>query len=152
MWWFFQAGCKFLIFAHHLPMIDSIHQFLLVRPPKLYWILLSIDPFLWLLPNFQKKKVGCIRIDGSTPPASRQALVTDFQEKDSIKAAVVQFCFICCVNCFKLFSLIFSCMLEYLDSDAGAGILSLMWICNSSWTFIFLMSLCSYLSKPEVLG
>uniref|UniRef100_A0A2C9W9H5 SWI/SNF-related matrix-associated actin-dependent regulator of chromatin subfamily A-like protein 1 n=1 Tax=Manihot esculenta TaxID=3983 RepID=A0A2C9W9H5_MANES len=60
-----EAGCKFLIFAHHLPMIDSIHDFLL------------------------KKKVGSIRIDGSTPPASRQALVTDFQEKDAIKAAVL---------------------------------------------------------------
>ncbi|XP_051126578.1 uncharacterized protein LOC127248338 isoform X1 [Andrographis paniculata] len=60
-----EAGCKFLIFAHHLPMIDSIHKFLL------------------------KKKVGCIRIDGSTPAASRQALVTEFQEKDSIKAAVL---------------------------------------------------------------
>ncbi|KAK9288210.1 hypothetical protein L1049_016659 [Liquidambar formosana] len=61
-----EAGCKFLIFAHHKPMIDSIHQFLL------------------------KKKVGCIRIDGSTPAASRQALVTDFQEKDAIKAAVLR--------------------------------------------------------------
>ncbi|KAG5112735.1 hypothetical protein JHK82_036004 [Glycine max] len=60
-----EAGCKFLIFAHHQPMIDSIHEFLL------------------------KKKVGCIRIDGSTPAASRQQLVTDFQEKDSIKAAVL---------------------------------------------------------------
>ncbi|XP_059444119.1 uncharacterized protein LOC132176025 [Corylus avellana] len=60
-----EAGCKFLIFAHHKPMIDSIYEFLL------------------------KKKVGCIRIDGSTPPASRQALVTDFQEKDAIKAAVL---------------------------------------------------------------
>lgn len=60
-----EAGCKFLIFAHHQPMIDSIHQFL------------------------QKKKVGCIRIDGGTPAASRQALVTDFQEKDAIKAAVL---------------------------------------------------------------
>ncbi|XP_021607342.1 SWI/SNF-related matrix-associated actin-dependent regulator of chromatin subfamily A-like protein 1 isoform X2 [Manihot esculenta] len=37
----------------------------------------------------EKKKVGSIRIDGSTPPASRQALVTDFQEKDAIKAAVL---------------------------------------------------------------
>ncbi|KAL2978097.1 hypothetical protein AAZX31_13G100600 [Glycine max] len=37
----------------------------------------------------EKKKVGCIRIDGSTPAASRQQLVTDFQEKDSIKAAVL---------------------------------------------------------------
>ncbi|GKV10463.1 hypothetical protein SLEP1_g21819 [Rubroshorea leprosula] len=60
-----EAGCKFLVFGHHQPMIHSIHQFLL------------------------KKKVGCIRIDGSTPASSRQALVTDFQEKDTIKAAVL---------------------------------------------------------------
>ncbi|XP_063939344.1 uncharacterized protein LOC108199432 [Daucus carota subsp. sativus] len=60
-----EAGCKFLIFAHHQPMIDAIHQF------------------------FLKKKVGCIRIDGGTPAASRQALVTEFQEKDSISAAVL---------------------------------------------------------------
>ncbi|XP_031116318.1 SWI/SNF-related matrix-associated actin-dependent regulator of chromatin subfamily A-like protein 1 isoform X2 [Ipomoea triloba] len=60
-----EADCKFLIFAHHAEMIDAIHQYLL------------------------KKKVGCIRIDGGTPAASRQALVTDFQEKASIKAAVL---------------------------------------------------------------
>ncbi|XP_042433276.1 SWI/SNF-related matrix-associated actin-dependent regulator of chromatin subfamily A-like protein 1 isoform X7 [Zingiber officinale] len=60
-----KAGCKFLIFAHHQHMIDAIHQFLL------------------------KKKVGCIRIDGGTPPTSRQAFVADFQEKDGIKAAVL---------------------------------------------------------------
>lgn len=60
-----EAGCKFIVFAHHQPMINSLHEFLL------------------------KKKVGCIRIDGGTPPASRQALVMDFQEKDSIKAAVL---------------------------------------------------------------
>ncbi|XP_042433271.1 SWI/SNF-related matrix-associated actin-dependent regulator of chromatin subfamily A-like protein 1 isoform X3 [Zingiber officinale] len=60
-----EAGCKFLIFAHHQHMIDAIHQFLL------------------------KKKVGCIRIDGGTPPTSRQAFVADFQEKDGIKAAVL---------------------------------------------------------------
>ncbi|KAE9601547.1 hypothetical protein Lal_00040522 [Lupinus albus] len=60
-----EAGCKFLIFAHHQPMIDSIHEFLL------------------------KKKVGCIRIDGGTPAASRQQLVTEYQEKDAIKAAVL---------------------------------------------------------------
>ncbi|CAM8921435.1 unnamed protein product [Rhodiola kirilowii] len=58
-----EAGCKFIVFAHHLSMIDAIHQFLL--------------------------KVGCIRIDGGTPAASRQALVTDFQEKENIKAAVL---------------------------------------------------------------
>ncbi|XP_017977624.1 PREDICTED: SWI/SNF-related matrix-associated actin-dependent regulator of chromatin subfamily A-like protein 1 isoform X1 [Theobroma cacao] len=60
-----EAGCKFLIFAHHQPMIEAIHQFLL------------------------KKKVGCIRIDGATPASSRQALVNDFQEKDAIRAAVL---------------------------------------------------------------
>ncbi|QHO37201.1 Putative SMARCAL1-like protein [Arachis hypogaea] len=60
-----KAGCKFLIFAHHQPMIDAIHECLL------------------------KKKVGCIWIDGGTPAASRQQLVTDFQEKDYIKAAVL---------------------------------------------------------------
>ncbi|KAL6526445.1 hypothetical protein OROGR_015535 [Orobanche gracilis] len=59
------AGCKFLVFAHHQPMIDAIHKFLL------------------------KEKVECIRIDGSTPAASRQALVTEFQEKDSVRAAVL---------------------------------------------------------------
>ncbi|KAI7741873.1 hypothetical protein M8C21_032445 [Ambrosia artemisiifolia] len=60
-----EAGCKFIVFAHHQSMIDSIHQFLL------------------------KKKVGCIRIDGGTPAGSRQSLVNDFQEKDAIKAAVL---------------------------------------------------------------
>ncbi|XLR51744.1 hypothetical protein S83_002416, partial [Arachis hypogaea] len=60
-----EAGCKFLIFALHQPMIDAIHECLL------------------------KKKVGCIWIDGGTPAASRQQLVTDFQEKDYIKAAVL---------------------------------------------------------------
>ncbi|KAK8592589.1 hypothetical protein V6N13_063162 [Hibiscus sabdariffa] len=60
-----EADCKFIIFAHHQPMIEAIHQFLL------------------------KKKVGCIRIDGTTPATARQALVNDFQEKDAIKAAVL---------------------------------------------------------------
>ncbi|PPS05457.1 hypothetical protein GOBAR_AA15206 [Gossypium barbadense] len=60
-----EADCKFIIFAHHQPMIEAMHQFLL------------------------KKKVGCIRIDGTTPVSSRQALVNDFQEKDAIRAAVL---------------------------------------------------------------
>ncbi|XP_023539953.1 SWI/SNF-related matrix-associated actin-dependent regulator of chromatin subfamily A-like protein 1 isoform X2 [Cucurbita pepo subsp. pepo] len=60
-----EGGCKFLVFAHHQPMIVAIHQF------------------------FQKKKVNCIRIDGGTPSATRQALVADFQQKDSIRAAVL---------------------------------------------------------------
>ncbi|KAL5196682.1 hypothetical protein ABZP36_000194 [Zizania latifolia] len=60
-----EADCKILIFAHHQPMIEAIHQYLL------------------------KKKVKCIRIDGQTPVAVRQTLVTDFQNKDDIKAAVL---------------------------------------------------------------
>ncbi|KAK4766691.1 hypothetical protein SAY87_008333 [Trapa incisa] len=60
-----EADCKFLIFAHHQPMVDAIHQFLI------------------------KKKVGSIRIDGSTPATARQSFVTDFQEKETIKAAVL---------------------------------------------------------------
>jgi SWI/SNF-related matrix-associated actin-dependent regulator 1 of chromatin subfamily A len=60
-----EAGCKFLVFAHHQSMLEELHQFL------------------------KKKKVGCIRIDGSTPASSRQALVSDFQDKDEIKAAVL---------------------------------------------------------------
>ncbi|ONK63129.1 uncharacterized protein A4U43_C07F11710 [Asparagus officinalis] len=60
-----EADCKFLVFAHHQPMIDAIHAFL------------------------RKKKVGCIRIDGHTASSSRQALVNDFQENDGIKAAVL---------------------------------------------------------------
>uniref|UniRef100_A0A1D1Y6V2 Zinc finger Ran-binding domain-containing protein 3 n=2 Tax=Anthurium amnicola TaxID=1678845 RepID=A0A1D1Y6V2_9ARAE len=60
-----EADCKFLIFAYHQPMIDSIHKYLL------------------------KKKVGCIRIDGSTPTSTRLELVSKFQEKDDIKAAVL---------------------------------------------------------------
>ncbi|CAA7398605.1 unnamed protein product [Spirodela intermedia] len=60
-----EADCKFLIFAYHHPMLDAIHKFLL------------------------KKKVGCIRIDGSTPSSTRQELVSQFQEKDDIKAAVL---------------------------------------------------------------
>ncbi|WVZ66820.1 hypothetical protein U9M48_015988 [Paspalum notatum var. saurae] len=60
-----EANCKFLIFAHHQPMLDAIEQYLL------------------------KKKVKCIRIDGQTPVTTRQTLVTDFQNKDDIRAAVL---------------------------------------------------------------
>jgi len=70
-------------------MIDSIHEFLLVSPLKYYASHHETVKSHKTVQNFQKKKVGCIRIDGGTPAASRQQLVTEFQEKDSIKAAVV---------------------------------------------------------------
>lgn len=84
-----QEGCKFLIFAHHQSMIEAIHTFLQVRS-WVFFIKIVMYTLKWYsLSYFQKKKVECIRIDGSTPAASRQALVTDFQEKESVKAAVV---------------------------------------------------------------
>lgn len=93
---FMQAGCKFLVFAHHQPMIDAIHAFLIVRKfdrtnLKVAFCFNSAYQSLSLFLFWQKKKVGCIRIDGATPSSSRQALVNDFQENDSIKAAVVWF-------------------------------------------------------------
>ncbi|RCV14180.1 hypothetical protein SEVIR_2G417000v4 [Setaria viridis] len=60
-----EADCKFLIFAHHQNMVEAIEQYLL------------------------KKKVKCIKIDGQTPVTTRQTLVTDFQNKDDIRAAVL---------------------------------------------------------------
>ncbi|RYR76571.1 hypothetical protein Ahy_A01g001148 [Arachis hypogaea] len=54
----------------------------------LFFFILKIIALTKTVENFQKKKVGCIRIDGGTPAASRQQLVTDFQEKDYIKAAL----------------------------------------------------------------
>ncbi|KAH9322232.1 hypothetical protein KI387_016871, partial [Taxus chinensis] len=60
-----EGGCKFLIFAHHLSMLDAIEHYLI------------------------KKKVTFIRIDGSTPTSSRQMLVTEFQEREDVKVAVL---------------------------------------------------------------
>lgn len=60
-----EAGCKFLVFAHHQSMMGAIEQFVV------------------------KKNVGYIRIDGSTPPSSRQTLVTQFQDREDIKVAVL---------------------------------------------------------------
>eukprot|EP01018_Ginkgo_biloba_P010107 Gb_24373 [translate_table: standard] len=60
-----EAGCKFIVFAHHLSMLDAVQQFI------------------------AKKKVGYIRIDGSTAQSSRQTLVTQFQEREDIKVAVL---------------------------------------------------------------
>eukprot|EP00246_Nothoceros_aenigmaticus_P008033 TRINITY_DN22506_c0_g1_i1.p1 TRINITY_DN22506_c0_g1~~TRINITY_DN22506_c0_g1_i1.p1 ORF type:complete len:428 (-),score=85.82 TRINITY_DN22506_c0_g1_i1:175-1290(-) len=60
-----EAECKFLIFGHHMTMLDGIQEFL------------------------KKKKVEYIRIDGNTPAASRHGLVEKFQKDGNIKAAVL---------------------------------------------------------------
>ena len=51
-----EAGCKFLLFAHHRTVMDQLASFL------------------------QKKKAlgTFIKIDGSTPPESRHRLVQQF--------------------------------------------------------------------------
>lgn len=60
-----EADCKFLVFAHHISMLNGIEQFLV------------------------KKKVAYMRIDGSTAATLRQGLVAKFQENESVKAAVL---------------------------------------------------------------
>ena len=60
-----EAGCKFLLFAHHIPVMDAFSQFL------------------------TKKKTGFIRIDGSTPSDERHNLVAKFQHQECIRVAVL---------------------------------------------------------------
>lgn len=62
MQWLLQAGCKFLIFAHHLPMIDAIHEFLLVRPLKFYAFHQVIINTNENCSKFPEKK-GCLHPD-----------------------------------------------------------------------------------------
>ncbi|ONM59989.1 chromatin remodeling factor18 [Zea mays] len=61
-----------------------------------YSLMLCVD--LLSTTMFQKKKVKCIKIDGKTPLTTRQTLVTDFQNNDDVKAAVV--CFYLFILCF----------------------------------------------------
>ncbi|CAI7836485.1 unnamed protein product [Closterium sp. NIES-53] len=61
-----QGGCKFLVFAHHMTMMDALSDF------------------------FQKEKVVYIRIDGSTAPEKRHHLVARFQEDPDTRVAVVR--------------------------------------------------------------
>ncbi|KAJ1485867.1 P-loop containing nucleoside triphosphate hydrolase protein [Baffinella frigidus] len=59
------CGAKFLVFAHHIEVLDAIEA------------------------AVKTKKVGYIRIDGSTPPRERQSRVADFQTKDTVRVAVL---------------------------------------------------------------
>ncbi|CAI5502808.1 unnamed protein product [Closterium sp. Naga37s-1] len=60
-----EGGCKFLVFAHHMTMMDALSEF------------------------FQKAKVGYIRIDGGTAPEKRHHLVARFQEEPDTRVAVL---------------------------------------------------------------
>lgn len=62
-----ESGCKFIVFAHHAKMIDSLHDYIQ-----------------------NKLKLGLIRIDGNTPQGDRQGLCKKFQEdNDKHRVAVL---------------------------------------------------------------
>ena len=58
-------GAKFLVFAHHLCMLDALEEFA------------------------NKKKFGYIRIDGQVPPEKRHERVKDFQTKVGVRLAIL---------------------------------------------------------------
>lgn len=60
-----EKNIKFLVYAHHAIMIDSLEDFL------------------------RKKNVGFIKIDGSTPSSQRQPLCDTFQTNDSVRVALL---------------------------------------------------------------
>jgi len=59
------SGQKFLLFAHHISMLDALEK------------------------TLNKREVDCIRIDGSTPVAERLGLVRRFQADPSCRVAVL---------------------------------------------------------------
>lgn len=59
------AGSRFLLFAHHLAMLDALEE------------------------HLERLKVCHIRIDGQTPQARRPTLVSKFQEDDAVKVALL---------------------------------------------------------------
>ncbi|XP_057744755.1 uncharacterized protein LOC130962575 [Arachis stenosperma] len=88
-----EAGCKFLIFAHHQPMINAIHECLL------------------------KKKVGCFWIDGGTPGVHQGNNWLQISRKRIIyiKAAVVWWYFPLCISsmCFR-YKHLFCCIVIFV--------------------------------------
>ena len=60
-----ENGEKFLVFAHHLDVLDEIKK------------------------SVQKSKVGFIQIDGRVPASQRQKLVDDFQNDTEIRVAIL---------------------------------------------------------------
>ena len=56
------SDSKFIFFAHHGVLLDAVSEFM------------------------RKKKVKCIRIDGSTPASARGDLVNSFQRSDDVRA------------------------------------------------------------------
>lgn len=66
-----ESGCKFLLFAHHLSVLDSFQKYLISKQAT--------------------SKFCCqhIRIDGRTKVEDRHKLVNQFQNCDSIRVALL---------------------------------------------------------------
>ena len=60
-----EKNTKFLVYAHHSVMIESLEKFLV------------------------EKKTEFIKIDGNTPPSQRQALCDVFQSSEDIRVALL---------------------------------------------------------------
>jgi SWI/SNF-related matrix-associated actin-dependent regulator of chromatin subfamily A-like protein 1 len=56
---------KFIVFAHHLEMLDGLEEY------------------------FKEEGVALVRIDGSTPSSARSSLVREFQESEGTKVALL---------------------------------------------------------------
>ena len=60
-----ECGAKFLVFAHHLPVLDGVEECV------------------------KQRKVKYIRIDGSTASSERQRLVALFQQRTDVRVAIL---------------------------------------------------------------
>jgi len=60
-----QAGCRFLLFAHHLPVMDGLQE------------------------TLEAQRIRYIRIDGSTPSRRREVLVESFHTDAAIQVALL---------------------------------------------------------------
>eukprot|EP00913_Durusdinium_trenchii_P019768 g18583.t1 len=60
-----EADCRFLLFAHHQVVMDTMQQ------------------------TLEKLKVGFIRIDGKTPAQKREQLVNDFRSRPQLQVALL---------------------------------------------------------------
>ncbi|CAJ1387731.1 unnamed protein product [Effrenium voratum] len=60
-----EAECRFLLFAHHQAVMDTLQQ------------------------TLEKLKTGFIRIDGKTPPQKREEQVRDFRERKDLQVALL---------------------------------------------------------------
>lgn len=64
-------GCKFLLFAYHLSVLDAVEQLLVKRQ------------------RTERQCLGYIRIDGGVDPTQRHNLVNQFQSSEAFRVALL---------------------------------------------------------------